>query len=147
MSKLLDKVDKLEESITFLIKEYDDFILKIKSLEEKNTRLAEENVCLKAELQNATNNLKIIKQELNNAEKYSRRDCIEIKGIPIQRNEVCNEVVKKVGNLIGIEVKDQDISVIHCLAAKSNSHAGALRNDSAIIVKFVQRDVRDKFYT
>ena len=30
----MDKIDKLEESINFLSKEYDDFIPKIKSLEE-----------------------------------------------------------------------------------------------------------------
>ena len=108
---------------------------------------ADENVCLKAEIQNTANSLKIMKQELNNAEQYSRRDCIEIKGIPIQRNEVCNEVVKTVGHLIGVDVKDHDISVSHCLAAKWNSHAGALKNDPLIIVKFVQREVRDKFYT
>jgi chromosome segregation ATPase len=143
----MDKIDKLEESINFLSKEYDDFIPKIKSLEEENySRLADENVCLKAEIQSTANSLKIMKQELNNAEQYSRRDCIEIKGIPFQRNEVCNEVVKTVGHLIGVDIKDQDISVSHRLAAKSNSHAGALRNDPAIIVKFVRREVRDKFY-
>ena len=37
--------------------------------------------------------------------------------------------------------------ISHRLAAKSNSHAGALRNDPAIIVKFIRREVRDKFYT
>jgi FtsZ-binding cell division protein ZapB len=44
----MDKIDQLEESINFLSKEYDDFIRKIKSLEEENSRLADENVCLKA---------------------------------------------------------------------------------------------------
>jgi predicted metal-dependent hydrolase len=34
----MDKIDKLEESINFLSKEYDDFIPKIKSLEEENSR-------------------------------------------------------------------------------------------------------------
>ena len=53
----MDKIDKLEESINFLSKEYDDFIPKIKSLEAENSRLADENVCLKAEIQNTTNSL------------------------------------------------------------------------------------------
>ena len=65
----MDKIDKLEESINFLSKEYDDFIPKIKSLEEENSRLADENVCLKAEIQSTANSLKIMKQELNNAER------------------------------------------------------------------------------
>ena len=37
--------------------------------------------------------------------------------------------------------------ISHRLATKSNSHAGALRNDPAIIVKFIRREGRDKFYT
>jgi regulator of replication initiation timing len=66
----MDKIDKLEESINFLCKEYDDFIPKIKSLEEENSRLADENVRLKAEIQNTANSLKVMIQELNNAEQY-----------------------------------------------------------------------------
>lgn len=145
----MDKIEKLEESIAFLSKEYDDFKPKLKDLEVINSNLTEENRCLKAELQNATNSIMMIKQDLNNAEQYSRRDCLELRGIPVQRNENCNDVVKSVGLLIGVEVKDQDISVSHRLAARSNntSRAGSSRNDPAIIVKFVRRDVRDKFYT
>jgi regulator of replication initiation timing len=54
----MDKVDKLEKSINFLSKEYDDFIPKIKSLEEENSRFADENVCVKAEIQSTTNSRK-----------------------------------------------------------------------------------------
>ena len=92
------------------------------------------------------NSLKLMKQELNNTQQYSRRDCLELKGVPIQRNET-NDVVKCVGNLIGVEIKDKDISISHRLAAKQNSQSGGPMGDPPIIVKFVGRDVRDQFYT
>ena len=130
-----DKIDKLKESINFFSKQYDDLIVKIKALEDMNASLVDENRCLKAELQNASNSLKLMKQELNNSEQYSRRDCLEIKCIPIQRNEVTNEVVKSVGNSIGVKVKDEDISISHRLAAKQNSQMGVSKIDPAIIVK------------
>lgn len=142
----IDKIDKLEESIAFLSKQYDDFIKSLKGLEDLNSGLVDENRCLKAELQDTSNSLKLMKQELNNFQQYSRRDCLEIKGIPIQRNEITSEVVKSVGHLIGVEVKDEDISISHRLAAK-NSQPGLLKNDPAIIVKFVRRAVRDQFYS
>ena len=92
----------------------------------------------------------MVKQELNNAEQYSRRDCLEIRGIPLQRNEICNNLVKKVGDLIGVKVDDHDISVSHRLpgSAQRQSHTSqAAMNDSTIIVKFVRRDIRNKFYS
>ena len=142
----ISKIDKLEESIAFFSKQYDDFIKKLKSLEVMNAGLVDENRCLKAKLQDTSNNLKLMKQELNNFQQYSRRDCLEIKGIPIQRNEITSEVVKSVSHLIGVEVKDDDISISHRLPAK-NSQSGLPKYDPAMIVKFVRRGFRDQFYS
>ena len=77
-------------------------------------------------------------------------DCLEIRGIPLQRNEICNNLVKKVGDLIGVKVDDHDMSVSHRLpgsAQRKSNTSQAARNDSTIIVKFVRRDIRDKFYS
>ena len=143
-------IDKIEESVSFLSTQYDDLLPKLSNLETTSTSIIEENICLKSELQKATNDLQMVKQELNNAEHYSRRDCLEIRGIPLQRNEICNNLVKKVGDLIGVKVDDHDISVSHRLpgsAQRQSNTSQAARNDSTIIVKFVRRDIRDKFYS
>ena len=90
----------------------------------------------------------MVKQELNNNEQYSCGDCLEIRGIPLQRNEICNKLVKKVGDLIGVK----DISVSHRLprsAQRQSNTLQAARNDSTIIitVKFVRHDIRNKSYS
>ena len=143
-------IDKIEEFVSFLSTQYDDLLPKLSNLETISTSIIEENICLKSELQKATNDLQMVKQELNNAEQYSRRDCLEIRGIPLQRNEICNNLVKKVGDLIGVKVDDHDMSVSHRLpgsAQRKSNTSQAARNDSTIIVKFVRRDIRDKFYS
>jgi hypothetical protein len=72
-------------------------------------------------------------------EQYSRRDCLEILGIPTIIGENTNKLVKKIGQQIGAHVSDQDISISHRLRTSDG-------RDPAIIVKFSCRDVRDKFY-
>lgn len=61
MQVKIDKIDKHEESIAFFSKQYDDFMKKLKGLEDVNAGLVDENR-LKAELQNTSNSLKLMKQ-------------------------------------------------------------------------------------
>ena len=46
------------------------------------TELVNENKSLKGELLDTTNQLKALKESFNELEQYSRRDCMEIRGIP-----------------------------------------------------------------
>ena len=52
-------------------------------------------------------------EEINNMQQYSRRDCVEIAGVPQQLGENTNDLVMKVGLLIGISLSETDISVSH----------------------------------
>ena len=92
---------------------------------------------------------------LNNLEQYSRRECIEISGIPEVKDENTDDIVIKVGFLIGLDLTRNDISVSHRLSKGSYSAAvregpQASSNTSSrtpnIIVKFVRRETRDHFY-
>ena len=119
-------------------------------METTSTSNVEENICLKSELQKATNDLQMVKQELNNAEQNSRRDCLEIRGIPLQRNGICNKSPTFLTRLIGVKVDDHDISVSQGLpesVQRQSNTSQAARNDPTIIVKFVRRDIRDKLYS
>ena len=66
-------IDKIEEAVSFLSTQYDDLLPKLSNLETTSTSIIEENIRLKSELQKATNDLQMVKQELNNAEQYSPR--------------------------------------------------------------------------
>ena len=78
-------------------------------------------------------------------EQYTRRDCLEIRGIPVQQGEDTNDIIIKLGSKIGVEVNKNDISVSHRLPLGGK----AARSDTVyptIIVKFVRRDVRERYY-
>jgi hypothetical protein len=73
-------IDKIEQSLSFLSDKYDDLLLKVLAMEDFNNDLAKENKFLKESLHSSTNNIELMKQELNNLGQYSRRECLEIRG-------------------------------------------------------------------
>lgn len=82
-------------------------------------------------------------------EQYSRRDCLEIRGIPKNSSgmrEDTNKIVIELGRKIGIELKKEDISTSHRLPSKVKANGERALFPPAIIVKFTSRDVREKLY-
>ena len=75
-----------------------------------------------------------------NLAEYLRRDCLEISGVPPSESYTCNQLVMAVGQAIGVQVKEEDISTSHTLPT--------FKEDAPpkIIVKFTRRDTRNSFY-
>ncbi|CAB4005709.1 Hypothetical predicted protein [Paramuricea clavata] len=138
------KIDIIEQFLTFLSDKYDDLFSKVAKMEETNKLLVEENKYLRESLHDSSNNLDQLKQEINNIEQYSRRECLETRGIPIQSGESTDEFVLKIGEQIGVRVEENDISISHRLAT-GNRNVDSTKRDPAIIVKFVRRDILDRF--
>ena len=88
----------------------------------------------------------LLRQNFNDLEQYSQRECAEISGIPpsVWGEENVNNVVVKIAKLMDVEMGEEDISVCHRLAM-SRRHEGR-PNQHKIIVKFVRRDIEEKFY-
>ena len=131
MSKLTESIEEVKKSASFISSQYDS--------------LLQENKSLKVEVRKTTNELNHLKEEFNNLEQYSRRDCLEIRGVPVQRDEDTNALVVDIGRRMGVEVKEDDISTSHRLPIMNRGREASSRTPS-IIVKFVCRDVRDKFF-
>ena len=79
---------------------------------------------------------------------YLRRDCVEIRDLPIDSKQNSNNLVLKIAEKIGIDIKESDISVSHILPRRNFVDQSRLRQNSteAIIIKFLGRDIKDKFY-
>ena len=56
-----------------------------------------------------------------NLAEYLSRDCLEISGVPPSENYTCNQLVMAVGQAIGVQVKEEDISTSHPLPTEDNS--------------------------
>ena len=92
--------------------------------------------------------LKVIKTTCNELEQYSRLECLELKGIPLPQGteeEDTNEIVIKVGELLDVEIDEDDISVSHCLHTSARCK-GKWRLP-AIIDKFVRQAIKVSLYS
>ena len=71
----------MKTSIATANSNYDQLLTKMSTYEKGMTELVNENKSLKAELLDTTNQLKVLKESFNELEQYSRRDCLEVRGI------------------------------------------------------------------
>ena len=148
--KVSELGSKLEDAMRFLElanAQYEEVMAKFKVHDEERMKLQEENKILKSALHVAEGQLCQIQNTLNDLEQYSRRECLEIQGIPASEdsvNESTNDIVCKIGKLMGVEIAPEDISVSHRLPI--NKRYKGKRSTQAIIVKFVRRDVKEAVF-
>lgn len=138
-------VSDLVKSTSFLSEQFEVMRKQIESLQNENKSISEENSSLKIKVTEMRQALDTMELTLDNMEQYSRRDCLEIKGVPIQDGEDTDGIVKSIGESIGVQLEESDISVSHRLAQIKPSRT-SMRKDPSIIVKFVRRNTRDEFY-
>ncbi|XP_028518224.1 uncharacterized protein LOC114576195, partial [Exaiptasia diaphana] len=148
LSRKLEKINTLEASLEHLSAKYDEVVMTADSLKKEVHYLKVENSSLKAQVfacqEKATQN----EIDINELEQYSRRDCLEIRGIPQSRDEDTDEIAKKVGELIDVDLEYDDISTSHRLSEgpQTRSDGVQVKRIPAIIVKFTKRSARDEFY-
>ena len=121
---------------------------KLAIYDEERKGLVNENKSLKAELRDTTKKLNDLTEKCDDLEQYSRRECVEIRGIPLpahQQSENTDQIAIKVAGLMGLDVKDEDLSVSHRLKTSQTYH-GKNAQAPPIIVKFARRTTREQFY-
>ena len=77
--------------------------------------------------------------DVDEVQQYLRRDCLEITGIPFQRDEEPAKIITEMCSAMEIDVKDHEISIAHRLPDTKSAK-------DRLIVKFVQRTTKDKIY-
>lgn len=119
---------KLDEN-TSVMKEQsnkiDEYLKQIETLTVENKALKEK--------------VQLLENRLDDAEQYSRANCIEIQGVPTKHDDVM-ETVKNIGQALGIQVTEPMIDACHILGNQRNTNA-----TPGIIVKFVRRFDAENF--
>lgn len=114
---------KLEENTNTLkcgMEKIENYIKEIDNLKRENTALKSKVVDLEA--------------RVDDLEDYARRNCLEIQGVPEEKEENVMNVVKKVGKALDMQIDDLMIDACHRIGRKTDRE-----HPRGIIVKFVRR--------
>ena len=137
---------ELRDSISFLemanIK-YEEISKKLANLESENSKILSENQMLKKMIQELDARVRQLEKESNDMRQYTRRDCLEIRGVPFHKDENTNSIVKLIGHQMGVYIEDGEISISHRLSVSKNYKGNSI---PGVIVKFVRRDVKEQYY-
>lgn len=122
-----EKIDELNDNLKKMGESLAECVKKTEHLETKVAILEKENI--------------EIRGKLNECEQYSRRNALEIQGVPEAPGENVLTVVKDVATSIGFKLEDNMIDACHRLRKNVN------RPDQVrgIIIKFVRRLDKEEF--
>ena len=120
MQPLTKQVEDAMKNINFIREKYDEIIKLLKVSKEERKLLVTENKNLKAKFYNRKmrsryySNLSTISTSI-----LEGRECVEIRGLPIGSKPNSNNLVLKIAEKIGIDIKESDISVSHVLPRRN----------------------------
>lgn len=129
------EVDDVKRSQTFINSQFEKQAAETKRLS---------SLC--HELQNEIKETKeTFDVQLDELQQYTRKECLEFHGVPVQKNENTTEIVIGLGKLVNITLNESDISISHRLSHPPDASKPSNR-PPAIIAKFTNRSTRDKLY-
>ena len=140
-ANMMIELDSIKKSNSYLSDKY-DYLQGIAGNNKKEVdEIKSENMCLKQTVLELKNLLENTEKNLNNLEQYSRRECIEINGIPCTHEESTDEIVVALAKQVGVHITTKDISVSHRLKNLTKS-----KQPSTIIAKFISRKIRNQIF-
>ena len=85
-------------------KKYDEVIIKLQDFEVSSQDIIAENKVLKTAIQDMNSRVNQLNDIGNDLEQYTRRECVEVQGIPQSKDENTDEIILKVGDLMGLKL-------------------------------------------
>lgn len=111
-TKINERGEKLETSIT-------DIRNNLVTAFDRISELEAENKNLKETLSTITESLHHVSVRLDAVEQKTRSNNVEVVGVPKLPGENCYKIVKKIGELCGLNVDNDDIQICHRIKPKN----------------------------
>lgn len=127
--KTQEELQAIQNNQQLISGKFDELLSAISSLKEENAQLKAENANLKLEVNAMAERITELEEVQEDLKSYSRRDCLELHGIPEMPGENTDEIVKNLYQLYNVDIEAADISVSHRLPTRRSAI-------SPIIAKF-----------
>lgn len=144
IEKKLEKLDALqkfmndiESTINLINAQYEDQKRATEKLVTDCANLNNRNAFLEAEVKRLSESLISMEDKQDEIEQHSRRNNLEITGIPITQGENTEAIVQKLAEIANVELPANAIEACHRVPTKVKNKV------QPIVVKFATRKVRD----
>lgn len=84
------------------------------------SKLKAENAECKSKIEELSNQNRMLSEQVNELEQYSRIDNIIISGVPYEPNENIQEIVTSIAKNLEVEINEHDINAVHRLSANKD---------------------------
>ncbi|XP_046670989.1 uncharacterized protein LOC124360995 [Homalodisca vitripennis] len=128
----------LSTSVSFVSNKLDESNSLMKEIRTDLAAMKRENEELRSQNRHLTCEVDVLKGKVRMLEQYSRKDNVEVSGLPVTQNEDVFDVVRDLGAAVGVDIQQQDISTAHRVPSYQRDRIPSL------VVKFVRRATRDK---
>ena len=139
------RVGSIEKSQAFTSAKYDSVVKTLQAVNKKTDMVGKGAEIVKTtdSLADRTNSMEQsmfrVDCTIDEMQKYSRRDCLEITGIPALSDDNPKQLVQVIGSLNDVEINDSHIAAAHLLPDITKAK-------HRMIVKFVHRDKSEEMY-
>jgi len=139
IAALVKRLDSIEASQSFLSSKYDDVLRSIANVNQKHQKLTRQVSDARQEIDRLKDDGYDLEVRLDELAQYARRDSLEITGNPIVPNDNREKLVTELAEVMGVHVKQEDISIAHRLRPTKNVK-------DRVIVKFIATTKREEVY-
>ena len=139
ITNLSKRLDSIESSQQMISDKYDSILNSMQSTKKQINDLNNWCEAQDNKINHLNGSVYDAEAAIDSIQQYSRRDCLEISGIPILPLDSPANLTQELGQLIGVTLDKQDISIAHRLPDTKSKK-------NRFIVKFIRREKRDEFY-
>lgn len=132
--ELKSDLQEIRNSCEFMSNRIDEFSSKLKNLDDRVLTLEAARV----EVQAAITSVDSVKAQFYNQDQWTRMNNVEIRGIPMKKDENLFKVIEKLGDYIGYQVSKTLINYISRIPTFNSK-------DKSILLSFVNRYVKEDF--
>lgn len=134
LKPIKEEIQDVKDSMNFLNDQYEEFIKEHKIYKKRMQVLERQNERL-------TSAVKDMSDRINNMEQYARVNNLEIQCLPENKNENLLELVKKLGSVVGFDIKKDTILHVTRIAKIDKSST----RPRSIVVQCSSPRIRDEF--
>jgi len=127
-----ESIESIHKSLEVLTKENED---------RKN-----EHLQVVEEIQAGREEVEKLKAQIRDMEQYTRRNNLEVVGVPVSTGEDIYSLIEKIAEVIGVDFHREDISVAHRVPKPRRSTPGTNPHPN-IIISFVSRTAKSAWRT